>query len=381
MGAVHVRNLWSSNETGTNSTIMERVLLWMMREAFLAGRWTEVDKDSDTAWSSASNILLSLSDFAVTAANPYQITSATGGFDAATHEDRMITLFATDDSIRGIYNISHVKDSNTLYVDPRTRAGAWPGDDSGITGRIHKGSIGEPLDSAASYVVMQAPASSGSVLQLHFTHDSVNTFSITAYPLGDWLGAATATATHTMVTDQYNDFIRMNWYFSDESSDLLVHHYNYVGTSGTNRWSQFNAGELLSTVSGDTNPGFVNANAFDYLSNTGQMYMLNEFGAPTTFYPMYYKQYSNNDDENMRERQDNALRINGGKNKVFNPIIVGEDSSSGGFIRGVDPRTYVHDSLASIDEFGTDWWNFGRNILVPRDGANDPRPIAYAPYR
>jgi hypothetical protein len=381
MGAVHIRNLWSSNDTGTNSTIMERVLLWMMREAFLAGRWTEVDKDADTAWGSASNILLPLTDFAVTAANPYQVTSTTGGFDAATHEGRMITLFATDDSIRGVYNVDHVKDTNTLYVDPRTRSGAWPSDESGITGRIHNGSIGEPLDSAASYVVMQAPAASGSVLQLHFSHDSANTFTITAYPYGDWLGAATATAGETVATDQYNDFIRMNWYFSDDASNPLVHHYYYEGTQ-LNRWWQFSAGELLSVATGDANPGFVGAaSSFDYLSNNGQMQMLNESGAPTVFWPTFYKHYSNTDDGSIRERQDNAVRINGGRHKVFNPVVVGEDSSNGGFLRGIDPRTYCHSNLASIEEFGTDWWHMGSGSLIPRDGANDPRPIAYAPYR
>jgi hypothetical protein len=360
---------------------MERVLLWMMREAFLVGRWTEVDKDADTAWGSALNILLSPTDLAVTAANPYQVTSATGGFDAATHEGRMITLFAVNDNIRGLYNIEHVKDANTLYVDSRTRAGAWPSDESGITGRIHKGSIGEPLDSTASYAVMQAPAASGSVLQLHFTHDSANTLTITAYPLGDWLGAATPTAAHTIVTDQYNDYIRMNWYFSDQSSDLLMHHSYYEGPS-PNRWRQFNAGELLSVASGDTNPGFLNAgNDFDQLSDSGAMRMLNESGGQADFWPTQYKHYSNNDESDIRERQADAVRINGGRHKVYNPVVVGEDTANGGFLRGIDPRTYCHSNLASIEEFGTDWWNFGSNTLIPRDGINDPRPIAYASYR
>jgi hypothetical protein len=383
MGAVHIRNVWSYNGTGSNSQYMERVLLWMMREAFLAGRWTEVDKDVASGWASASNILLSLSDFAVTAANPYQVTSATGGFDAATHETYMLTLFAANDSIRGIYNVDHVKDSNTLYVDPRTRAGDWPVDESGITGRIHKASQGDPLSSAASYVVMQAPAASGSVMQIHFTHDSVDTLTITGYPLGDWLSAATATGSQTIVTTYNNDYGRMNWYFSDQASNLLMHHAFYEGTASANHWHDFNAGELLSTASGDTNPGFINTvdSSFDHLSNGSPMQMLNESGAPTVFYPTYYKKFSDNGDYDIRERQANAVRINGGRHKVFNPVVVGDDSSGGGFLRGIDPRTYTHYNLQAMEEFGTDWWYMTNNALVPKDGADDPRFIAYALYR
>lgn len=371
MADIHIRNVWAYNG-GVSSALPERIFLWMSREIYLVGRWTVVDIDTDPAWDSASNILLPRTDFAVTAATPYQVTSATGGF-TSSHESKMITLFASNDDIRGIYNVLKVLDSNTLLVDPRTRSGAWPSDESAITGRIHEAARNDPLDSTSSYVVMQAPAASGSSLQVKFRHNGGTSFYIRGYPLGDYLTTATATDEWLIATGSGTYYTRMNHYFKDPSSGLLSLGYYY---DKYGNWRYITAGELTNTVPGDTNPGFVEHWDEKYLTN-GPLYMLNEVNAPATFYPMYWKRWDADTADNKRESQPLTLRMNGGKVKMFRPMVLGENSADGGFIRGLDPRTFVHQHVSgTIDEFGTDWWYMGDHTVVPRDGVDDTIPLA-----
>ena len=110
MAEIHIRNVRVTG--GTVSTVPERFGFFMLRELYLVGGWTEVAKDTDPNWTSSSNILLSLSDFAVSTTEDLKITSPTGGFDSS-HEGLMISLFASDDSNRGLYNIRAVSDRNT----------------------------------------------------------------------------------------------------------------------------------------------------------------------------------------------------------------------------------------------------------------------------
>lgn len=369
MGDIHIRNVWC--RAGASSALPEEVYLWMARETYLVGRWTVVDIDSDPNWDSASNILLPLTDFAVAAAVPYQVTSPTGGFTSA-HESKMLTLFASNDDIRGIYNVLKVLDSNTLLVDRRTRAGAWPLDESGITGRIHGAARDAPLYNTSSYVVMQAPAASGSSMQVKFRHNGTTTFYLRGYPLGDWLTTASATDEwNVAVSSGY--YTRVNHYFQDPSAGLLSLAYYHDTTQG---WRMMTVGELTNTVPGDTNPGFVEHWSPDYLTN-GPLYMLNELDAPATFYPTFWKRWDADDDSDKRESQIYTLRMNGGKVKTFRPMVIGENTTDGGFLRGVDPRTFVHQNVSgAIDAFGTDWWYMGDHCIVPRDGANDLIPLA-----
>lgn len=374
MADIHIRNLWAYNG-GAAATIAERLLLWMAREAFLVGRWTVADIDSDPAWDSASNILLPLADFAVAAATPYQVTSTTGGF-TSSHESKMLTLFAANDNIRGIYNVLKVLDSNTLLVDPRTRAGAWPSDESGITGRIHEAARNDPLDSTASYVVMQAPAASGSSLQVRFAHNGTNNFYVRGYPLGDYLTTANGTDQGTIIHASSAYYLRMNYYFKDPASGLLASAHYWDSYSSGSNWKSGHYGELTGTVVGDVNPGFVQ-HQDNVEGMLNPMYMLNELNAPTSFYPMWWKRWDADDSDNdKRESQPLTLRMNGGKVKTFRPMIVGENTADGGFMRGADPRTFTHDKVSgAVDEFGTDWWYMGNHTLLPRDGVNDIKPL------
>jgi hypothetical protein len=117
-----------------------------------------------------------------------------------------------------------------------------------------------------------------------------------------------------------------------------------------------------------------------YLSDTStdaEMMMLNEVNTATRFYPTFWKRWDADDDSYKRDSQPGTLRMNGGKVKVFRPMIIGANNADGGFFRGVDPRTYTHQSVSGlIDEFGTDWWFIEDHTLVPRDGTNDLIPIA-----
>jgi hypothetical protein len=378
MADIHIRNLYAYNG-GASSALAERIFLWMAREAFLVGRWTVADIDADPAWDSASNILLPLTDFAVTAATPYQVTSATGGF-TSSHESKMLTLFAADDNIRGIYNVLKVLDSNTLLVDPRTRAGAWPSDESSITGRIHEAARNDPLDSTASYVVMQAPAASGSNLQVRFYHNGTTEFRVQGYPLGDYLTTANGTDQGVMYHSNAAYYTRMNYYFKDPTSGLLASAHYYT-SSATYTWTSGYFGELTGVVAGDTNPGFVQ-HLSDLAGLTNPVYMLNEVNVPASFYPMWWKRWDADDaDNDKRESQPLTLRMNGGKVKTFRPMVLGENTADGGFMRGVDPRTFTHDKVSgAIDEFGTDWWYMGDHTIVPRDGVNDIRPLASSTF-
>lgn len=371
MGAVHIRNVHAGSVT--NAQFPEKVGMFMMREMFIAGGWQVIDTSADSGWTSGSNVLLELSDFAVTTAEGRKVTSTTGGFTSA-HVGEMLTLQASNTDVRGEYNISAVE-TNAVYLSPRTCKGSWPVNESGITGKIHKASRGVDLGGSA-YFVVQAPAASGHNLQMHFRHDSYDSLFVKAYPLGDYGGVATATSEYDM-SWFYQDYNSSRWsaYFADPASSEFYASIILVGNSGY--WAMVTAGILTDTAVGDTNPGFYNlCGNFDCLSVGSSMYMLNEAGAQTTFYPAYFKGLGNFDDSAKRESYSNPLRLNNGRLKRFRPMVVGENSGDGAFIRGRDPRSYCNSNYPDYNEFGTDWWKMKDHFLFPRDGSDDIFPAA-----
>jgi hypothetical protein len=380
MGNIHIRNLRVAT-TGAGSTFIERGHFWMLREMFDIGRWDEDALDSDSQWTSASNVLLDkgvnsgTADLAVAAADAMQISSATGGFDAA-HEGHMISLFASNDANRSIYNISRVLDSNNLLVDERTRAGNWA-DETGIAGRIHKASDGDPFPGSANYIVMGAPTASGRSIQIHFTHDGGVNFYFVAYPEGDYGGTAYATDQLTQFFASGVNAIRYNAFFSDAlSTEFYALLYFYDSVLGD--WRRVMVGELSDVGSGDDYPGFIHSGlGTDMLAGTfGEhiIYMLNETHTAIESYPTFYKDSVGRDADNMRERQGTAKKISGGKAKVFRPLVITENSANGGFMRGNIPNSFCHKDFPD-DEFGSGYWKLGDHMLVPRNGSNDPKPL------
>lgn len=370
MGAVHIRNVYA--DYVSSAQFPEKNGLFLMREMFIAGGWQIIDTSADAGWTDSANVLLELSDFAVTTAEGRKITSTTGGFDS-THIGQMITLEAANTDVRGLYNISNVE-SNALYLSARTCKPSWPVDESGISGKIHKAAKG--LDMGASaYFVMQAPAASGHDIQVHFRHDSYDSLIAKIYPWGDYGGAATASQ-EIDVGSYYSAFNYSRWnaYFADPLASEFYATIIIYGQGGD--VSTWTFGILTDTAAGDTGPGFMHhcTTNFDSLSNEPTMYMVNEAGTPTLFYPAYFKGLGSYDDSNKREQYPGALRLNNGRLKRFRPLVAGQDTTDGGFIRGRDPRSYCNSYYSNYNEFGTDWWKMDNHFLLPRDGADDVLP-------
>lgn len=369
MGDVHIRNVRVEGDGGHLHA--EQIGLWMHREMFELGHWQQIDIDADAAWASASNILVSLIDFSVLTANIMQVTSVVGGFTAA-HEGLMLSLFASDDSNRGMYNIRRVIDSNTLLVDERTRAGNWSSDESGITGRIHKASTGLAFTGTGSYFVVQAPAASGHNLQLHYTHDGYDNVFVKAYPHGDYAGAALATS-QVSLNRAYQDISRYNAFFCDAGApEFYAAIYEYY--DGV--WYRTVTGLLTDVAVGDPDPAFLHyGNAFDLLADEPILQMLNELNTQTNFYPTFYKKIRDQNEDSKRESQLLAKKMNGNLAKVFRPLVIGANSANGGFMRGNTPHEFANQWYAD-DGFGTSRWKMGNHTLMPRDGVDDIKPMA-----
>jgi hypothetical protein len=374
MADIHIRNAWGSH-SGSYNVAVSRMFGFMIREAFLAGKWQIVEEGSDTGWT--NNILLNLSDAAVTVAAPLIVTSATGGF-TSSHLGYLVTLISSNDDICGMYNIRRVIDSNTIELDERTRKQSWPADVGGITLRLHNAANTQPL--GATYFVAQAPAAAPTDLQIYVTIESTTNLRFKAYPKGDYFGAATVTSQFS-VDVNYNYKTRLNAYFADPAADQYYGFINYY-QEGDIQFDYLSFGRFNDVVVGDTYPSFVHfCTGLDYLSFGGcAMYGLNELDVPISYYPAYYKRWSNDPDENKRESLAATKRINGGKNKVFRPVVVAQGDASGGFIRGTDPRSFCHSDLGTYDELGTEWWRMSQHALFPRDGAEDIRPTTNMTY-
>lgn len=368
MADIFVRNVWARHYGGYNEFV-GRVAGFMLRELFLAGRWQIIEEGADSGWT--ANYLLELTDAAVTAAEPLKVTSTTGGF-SSSHVGYAVSIDAVNDDIQGMYNIKGVIDSNTIVLDERTRKPTWPTDESGMTLRMYNAANTDEL--AQTYFVAQAPAASGSNLQIYVTVDnSGNRIYVKAYPRGDYGGAAAVTSEFS-TNFNYCYITRFNAYFTDPAADPFYGQIFFYQTDGS-YWYVMTFGHFSNTLAGDTDPGFVQViGDWDYLSNEPAMYGLNEAGTPVTYYPAFYKRWESDDDSTKRESQTNTIRINGGKQKLFRPIVVAQGDSDGSFIRGIDPRTYCHSNIGIYDAFGADWWRMKDHALIPRDGADDTIP-------
>ncbi|MHA2333078.1 MAG: hypothetical protein ACXAEU_13745 [Candidatus Hodarchaeales archaeon] len=373
MGDIHIRNVYFVGPDINGQIPFE--MLWTMRELFLIGRWQEIEKDAHAAWTSVSNVLLELADFAVDDAVQNVITSATGGF-TSDMAGGFISLYASIDSNRSLYRIANVIDSNTLAVDGATRLTAWT-DETGISGKIHNGGSGARLDTTA-YFVMQAPAGSGRSLQVHFDTSVLTKIEARAYPKGDYTTSATATADVVSTFSNYTDVFRINAYFPDDAAtDYYAMIYAFMGYS--NDWQTWIFGELSDAAVGDDYPGFISYSlGWNFFEDDAELYMLNETDSQVIFYPTFYK-YKSDLNATTHKRLTQALvrKINGGKVKQVQPLVLGEDSAGGGFQRGITPHSFCHVDIAD-DQFGSDFWKIAEHSLVPRNGVNDSAPMGYA---
>jgi hypothetical protein len=326
--AIVMRNALMSEHTNTNQ--VGRWMIWVFREMFELAGWTEVYKTTNSAWESGSNIVLTIGDATVAAATPYKITSTTGGF-TSSHVDECITLKATTDANKGIYRITNVIDSNNLYIDPATGPiGGWT-DEGSITAEIHK--CGQPVILGTNTeLVMQAPASSGSSLQIYMKVTSLGyAFDFYALPKGDWDGARTATETVTVSMNASSVRTRVNMY-ADGQNILIFLYHNVAG-----RYI-ICAGELTNVVTGDDYPGFITVgDSWDMFlsSDLSRVYMLDDADNPIKGYPMgMMSAYSGGD---YFDRTSGRRTINGGRTRLESPLIFMQDVSTGGYPRGKLP--------------------------------------------
>lgn len=380
--AIHIRNL--RTPTLATSSSFYRWALWLIREAAVeVGGWSEDFKTTDSAWASASNLLLTVSDAAVTAANPKKITSTTGGFTG--HDDDVVTLKATNDQNKGIFAIEYVEDDNTLYIkDACKPANGWT-DESGITARIHNCGQGALLATSAVELVLGPPTGNN---QAYFqkTTTSYN-LNIKSYPKGDYAGAATATVTRT--ANAYSDFYYGIFNIYMDGPNLFIS----MG-EGVYFWlAAF--GELTSVSASDLYPGFCSGAGYGtsqlvyspgYYHSTAGLSTLSMIGhsdGQVTGYTMILKDgvdastdYDFWDGYQEHIFRPNRLKMQGGKTKVMDLWVCMDDVPEGGYVRGKHPYfRQCNNNAPKLSGVGANFYHMMLGGTIPRNGLNDDRVI------
>ena len=380
MSDMHVRNLRASGPWSGNYHSGE-VFMFTLREALLAAGWQIIDDESKPAYTDPLNVLLELTDAEFDSAQATEIYSATGGFLESMEGDAISVYTdgtAAGQINRGVYNIKRVIDTNTLLIDQRCRVAAWD-DQTGVSVKIHNCGVGAWLGySSGPILVFQPPAASGINVQykMELKTDGTAMYQ-TCFPLGNYGGGDTETASRDM-TWTYNDYnMRLNFCLNDGNES----HFRNLWYTYTAGWRGSCFGKLSQGAA--TDPAFFVQRLVDIGAGAGWdvgletgIRMINELGAQIDGNIMYYKYGLNATVDSCRERQALAKLINGTRAKTFRPLVITENSPEGGFTRGVMPQEFKHASWPALSEFGTDYWSMGSNILVPRNGAADTVPLS-----
>lgn len=377
MSDMHVRNLRAAWAGNYNSP---EVYMFILREALLAAGWQIIDDQSLPAYTDPANVLLELTDVELDSAKATEVYSVTGGFTAGM-EGKAITIYtdltAAGQTNRGVYNIKRVIDTNTLLIDQRCRTAAWA-DQTGVSVKIHNCGTGVFLGHSRT-LVYQPPVASGINVQYRTTISSDGQYHYEyCYPLGNYGGGNTVTASHLFMWTYNSLDMRFNICLSDGNESHFRNIWYCYNSAG---WRGGCFGKLSQAAAGD--PAFFVQRLVDqsqsYTWATGMEHdikMINELGAQINGAIMYYKDGLNVNISACRERQSLAKLINGTRAKTFRPLVLMENSPEGGFVRGVMPQEFKHASWPDMSEFGTDYWSTGYNILVPRNGAADTVPLA-----
>lgn len=370
------RNVRVDTESSTHSG---HISLFMLRELFLLGYWQEMEKDADTGWTSVSNILAEPSDLIVAASAPLEITSATTPFTQAM-EGQFISLYASNNANRGLYRINKVISTSKITIEAMCRPDPWT-DETSITAKIHNAGKSDYLNDT-SYFVMRAPSATGRPLEVK-VGCGASTVSIIGYPLGDYFnppgvpstpGNRTATAEPSNTIATSAGYSYFNTYITDPAgSGLLLH--SQIGSP--NRWIRLAAGELEEAVVGDNYPGFVN---MSNSATTGEhpdsgpgaeLYLLDDTDVQASAWPSYFARGSGSaqDDDSPHRQQFNTVMK--GKAPFWKPIVLMENVSAGGYVRGRLPYYACNPYQPKLFPIDPAYFHIREGIVIPRTSTLD----------
>jgi len=367
--AIFVRNQRSLDSSVSTSQFTARHLV-LLRELFLAGRWTQNAISNGATWD--ANIVLNLSDCVVSAASPGRITSVTGGFTG--YEGYAITLIGGTndyDNNRGVYRIAIVHSDNEIEVEYPPPDG-WTSD-TAMTGRVFNWGA-DSLLGGAEYVVMDPPTGNNQAYLGKPTTDYY--FDFQAHPRGDYPNNPTQAWQAQLSSADRK--ARWNAYFSGSTAFI------FWRTDGGAVWWALLFGELEDTVAEDLYPGFMtSAGGADIWNITNgdlsNLYMLYDDGGIGQVTGYVASVCRGQDTVGSRQNINTLCRTVKGKAQLVKPWVY-MAGPNGGYFRGRHPFRYTNfywEAWRPMDPAGA-WLHHNESGVFPRNGVNDPRPIINA---
>lgn len=369
--AIFIRNCQPANASATTTSTMLKC--WFLREMLLAGRWSENSNDGDAAWSSVSNLLLSLAaganGLAVDASKPREVYSPNGDF-LTSHVGHVLNLDATNDQNRGLWKITEYVDAYTVKVD---YAGwfeqGWI-TETGMAARITYGT-GAILANGA-WVLMDAPGSSNTQVRIYY-EDNGDVY-VYVRPRGK-LADPTEIASLSLGA-YYMQWVRYNAYL-DEDNFLIVDNHR-AQNSGNYSSSMVAVGRLLAADVVDTDPIFVISNNNGMTSNplrSLSMRMLDSSLTQIEAYSAALKNATGVTFGDLYGRYGRRLHSSNLAPLRAPWVCLANTASVGACVRGKLPMfriTYTgFEKWTPMDAAG-DWQHLSTGIVIPRNGPNDP---------
>ena len=365
--AIHVRNVVSLSSAVSTGQFWSRHLI-LIRELFLAGRWTQSAISNGATWD--ANIVVNNADCVVNPASPARVTSVIGGFTG--YEDYGVTLLggvSDDDNNRGVYRIAAVIDDNTIEVEPAPPDN-WVAD-TGMTCRVFNWGLLSPLP-GAEYVVMDPPTGNN---QAYIAKPTTAYYmNVVAHPRGDY--PANPTGSIALNLSSSDRYARWNAYF--DGSTAVVYFFTDAGQT----WWCFVFGELSDVATGDLYPGFVSvgtaADCFNIPNgDLSYLYMLYDNSGVGQQTCRMASVCRGNVVNTSRQDLRSLARLVKEKAQIVKPWVYAP-GSNGGYHRGRHPlRTtnFYWEHWRPMTADGT-WRHLQDGGVFPMNGVNDPRPIA-----
>lgn len=367
--AIFVRNQRSLDSSVTTSQFWSRHLV-LIRELFLAGRWTQNTISNGATWD--ANIVLNRTDCVVNPASPGRITSATGGFTG--YEGYAITLLggvSDHDENRGVYRIAIVHSDNEIEVE-YPPPDNWLAD-TGMTGRVFNWGAGTLLG-GAEYVVMDPPTGNNQAYISKPTTDYYAQFA--AHPRGNYPSNQTQLIDFNVSSSDRR--ARWNAYF-DGSTAFIFFRTDAGGTWWVMLW-----GELEDTPAEDLYPGFFSAGTGAECFNIpngdiSTLRMLYDDGGIGQIDGTVATVCRGTLTEASRQNLKSLCRSVKGKAQLVKPWVY-MPGANGGFFRGRHPFRYTNDFWEEWRPMTQDgsWRHHRSGGVFPMNGPNDPRPVSDA---
>jgi len=365
MAGIHIRDLYVGNSGWAGYLFWSRSLV-VIREMFLAGRWTDGTFTNKTEYD--NNIVLALSDCAVSSSSAARITSTTGGF-SALNTNYLITLLAANDENRGVYRIFKILNDNEIEVRNPPPDG-WT-TETGISGRLFESGNGDPIANNNTFSMIPP---SGTNEPRFYTQNGYNLY-LQCYPDGMSGGHNVGTDTTTFqvsytATDGY-----LNAYFSGDGPEAVF----YASTPSYNL-AYVVYGELEGAASGDTYPGYMFEDVWVAITvaadtyNDINVYMIDHTPAALAFKFAGLSRASNEYQSADFRQMDLNCRSVGHKAKLEKPWVYNGDAN-GGYPRGkvgtIRLTNKYWEVLRPVGSAGL-WRHVGNGICFPMNGPNDP---------